>query len=256
MQMQANFMIQQGNNAMNQAQFDSRAEGNFLGGAIHVGQDHAGVSQFNDFMEGLTGGTEFNVNPMNFGGFGAGGFGAGGFGGLGGAFGMGGNQASNPNLNTANNSMMAGPGIADPYSQPGGFNTNYNASMESQPLINNDPYANQGFGYGQPNPGPDPNYGMGINYGDPYAQGGFGNNPQPYVDGNNSQPYSGAINPGFNPFGNNQGGFVGDAWNLANNEMNGMASNFNAEVNAGMNMMNGAFGFSAGEQPKKKKAKK
>ena len=129
MQMQANFMMQAGDNAMNQATYDNRAEGNFMGGLIHLGQPHA--EHYPDFMEGV-GGPEF-------GGFGGDGFG---FGGFGGGFAMGGPAMNgNPNANTANNSMLAGLG-GDPYQQAGPFGGNFNNSMESQPFLNqHDPYA-------------------------------------------------------------------------------------------------------------------
>lgn len=226
--MQANFMVQASSNEMNNAQFDSRGQGQFLGGAIHVGQADAGVSHFNDFMSDLTGGFGL-AGPPGQGGFG-------GFGALGG-------QANNPN--TASGSMIAGIG--------GGY--------EAQPLMSPDPYANQGA-YGQPAYGQptydqpaygqptydQPAYGQPA-YGQPdYGQQGTYQDPNVYNNGNAySDPYAQpGMNPGFNPFGNNQPGYAANAWG------NPQVS-FESGMNLMNNQMNGAMGGYGVEQPPKKK---
>lgn len=231
MQMQANFMVQASSNEMNNAQFESRAQGQFLGGAIQVGQLDAGVSHFNDFMSDLTGGFGMGGPPPGQGGFGGFGFGA-----LGG-------QANNPN--TASGSMIAGIG--------GGY--------EAQPLMSPDPYANQGA-YGQPAYGQpaydQPAYGQPA-YGQPaydqpaygqpsYGQQGTYQDPNAYNNGNAySDPYAQpGVNPGFNPFGNNQPGYAANSWG------NPQVS-FESGMNLMNNQMNAAMGGFGMEQPPKKK---
>ena len=39
---------------MSNANYNYAGEGSFAGGTILIGQEHAGASQFNDFMENLT----------------------------------------------------------------------------------------------------------------------------------------------------------------------------------------------------------
>ena len=223
--MQANFVLQAGNNQMNHAQFESRAEGNFLGGAIHLGQDNAGASQFNDFMDGMG---MFGPVPM-----------------------LGGQQQDGFNGGYSNPNMLAG---GENYQQP---QVSYDAGyhpMEAQPLITPGPYNQQGpYGF-DPNMQPQGNFGGGMNpYQDPYAQQSganvWGNNYG--MEMMNQQPPGPAqptFDPGFNPFAPqpqpNQG-FGAQAWNMGAQLGNEMGLDINANIN-----------FSSPEPKTKKKSKR
>jgi hypothetical protein len=171
MQMQAGFLIQAGDNQFNNVQFESRGEGRFLGGAIHLGQNNAagGPDLFSEFMNGMVaqGSTPFAQPPVNNG----------------------------------YNHNQAGPGY-DPYQQSPDYATLHN-SMEGYPLMNESHRNAGGFGFDpyMAMQQPDPNYGMGIGMGtgmNPYASMNPGYQADAWGQPNNHN--IGQADPNYNPF--------------------------------------------------------